>query len=126
MNSADRAARLALVKDDEADRIRAEEHAIAAARRYGTWTWRFVGSEVHLRSRTLPTLRLDMMRSEAADLMRALSRALGETLPKQPRITAAQRKADKRARSTWNKANAAERTAAIRAMAEEFAATGGW
>jgi len=126
MNSAQRAQRLALVRDDEIDRIREEEHKLAASRRVGGWSWRPIGVELQFRSKALPTIRLDLMRSEAADLMRALSKALDEKLPKQPRVTKTQRKADLAARKRWNKANAFERAHAIKLLAEEFSTGGGW
>ena len=121
-----RAARLASVADDEAERIRQEEHAAAAARQHGSWRWRFVGDEVHLRSKALPTIRIDLLRPEAVDLLRALSKALDEKLPKQPRVSKADRKAATGARRKWNKEHEAERRYAIRELAKEFAERGGW
>jgi hypothetical protein len=126
MTSEERAARLKLVPDEEADRIRAEEHAIAASRRLGSWRWSHIGGDLQLRSKSLPTMRLDLLRSEAVDLMRALAKALDEKLPKQPRLTKTQRKADTAARKRWNKAHEIERAYALKQMAEEFAASGGW
>lgn len=126
-DSADRAARLALVVDDEADRVRREEHAIAAARRHGTWRWRPVGAdELQLRSASLPTLPLDLLRSEALDLMNALAKALNEKPPATPRMSKREREAQKKRRGVWNKAHAVERAHALKAMAEEFRETGGW
>lgn len=121
-----RAARLALVADDEADRIRREEHAAAAKRRFGTWRWRFVGDEVHLRSSATPTLRIDVLRSEANDLMNALARALNEPRPATPRMTKAERARDRKARRGWNKQNAFERAQALKQLAKDFSEGGGW
>lgn len=126
MNSAERAAKLAIVRDDEAERVWREENALRQARRHGAWRWDVVGEELHFRSKALPTARLDMLRSEAVDLMNALSKALGEKLPKPVRVSAAQRKRDSKARKAWNKAHEVERSYALKLMAEEFAATGGW
>lgn len=126
MTPTERAARLSLVVDDEAERIRKEEHAIAASRRCGAWRWRPIGGEIQFRNKTLPTLRLDITHTEAADLLRALSRALDEKPPKQPRITKTQRLADQRARRKWNKTNEIERRYALQQLVKEFAESGGW
>jgi hypothetical protein len=126
MNSAERAERLRLVVDEEADRIRKEEHAIAAKRRRGSWLWRPVGVELQFRSKALPTVQLDLLRTEARDLMLALGAALGEKPPKAPRMSKADKARDARARRAWDKAHGGERAMALRSMAEEFASGGGW
>lgn len=127
MNSAERAQilRLATV-EDEADRIRREEHEAQAKRKHGNWQWRFIGEEIHLRNKTLPTLRLDMLRPEASDLIAAVAKALNEKRPSQPRISKREREAAKKHRGAWNRANAAERANAMKLLAEEFAERGGW
>jgi hypothetical protein len=126
MTSAERAARLQLVKDDEIERIVREERALAEGRRHGSWRWTPIGEELQFRSKALPTMRLDMLRSEAADLMRALGKALGEKPLPAFRVTKRQRAADKKSRKAWNKAHEIERSYALKQMAEEFKATGGW
>lgn len=126
MTSAERAARLAKAQDAEADAVRRAEHAAAAKRRHGAWTWRPIGREVQFRSRTLPTLRLDMLRAEASDLMRALAKALGERPPSTPRLSKRERSLDTKARRAWDKAHADERALALAELAKEFRETGGW
>lgn len=126
MTPAERAERLKLAVDDEADRVRAEERAVAAARKHGLWHWRPVGGELQFRSRSLPTLRLDILRSEARDLAVAISKALGEKALALPRTPATQRQRDTKARRAWNKAHETERAAALKQLAEDFAAGGGW
>lgn len=126
MNSAERAARLAMTVDEEADRIRREEHAIAAKRRRGNWRWRMLGAELQLRNKALPTLQLDILRTEARDLMLALGTALDEKPPAARRMSKTEKARDARARRAWDKAHGSERAMALRAMAKEFATGGGW
>lgn len=123
--SADRAARLKLV-DDEADEVRREEHEAASKRRYGNWRWRIFGDEIQFRNVTLPTLRIDLLRSEARDFGMAIGTALYEKPLPMVRITKAERARQKKARGAWNKAHAIERAAALKALADEFRENGGW
>ena len=123
MNSAERATRLQLVEDDETVR---QERELAHSRRLGPWRWRPVGVELQFRSRALPTLQLDLLRTEAADLMKALAKALHEKAPIVPRISRRDREAAARARGKWNKAHAIERAAALKSLVEQFSETGGW
>lgn len=115
-----------MMVDDEADRIRAEEHAIAAKRRRGNWRWRQLGQELQLRNRALPTLQLDLLGTEARDLMLALGAALNEKPPTARRMTKAEKARDAKARRAWDKAHGGERALALREMAKEFAQGGGW
>lgn len=126
--SALRAARLALVNssEDEADKLRREEHAIAAKRRQGHWRWRPIGDELQFRSKTLPTLRIDVLRPEARDLMLALAAALNEKAPPSARMTKREKAEAIKARNAWKRSNAAEHAAALRRVLEDFAETGGW
>jgi hypothetical protein len=126
MTPAERASRLALVRDDEADRVRAEEHMIAAARRVGAWRYQFIGDEIQLRSRALPTMPLDLTRSEAKDLLCALALALNETPPLSPRVPLWRRMTDWLARRTWNRRHTVERAYAMKRLADEFREGGGW
>lgn len=126
MNSAERAARLAVVHDDEAERVWREEKAMAESRKLGSWRWTPIGDELQLRSRALPTLPLDLTRSEAADLMRALAAALNEPAPPVVRRSWFGRLHDWLARRTWNRRHTIERRYAMKQMADEFGQSGGW
>jgi len=124
--SADRAARLQLVKDDEIERIVREERALAEKRRFGSWHWTPIGDELQFRSKTLPTMPLDLTRTEADDLMRAIGLALHERPPLTPRRSLWARFADWLVRRTWNRKHEIERSYALKQMADEFKERGGW
>jgi len=126
VNSAERAAKLAVVRDDEAERVWREERALAQSRKVGSWRWTPIGDELHLRSKALPTIRIDVTRSEARDLMAALAAALNEVLPVTPQRAVWLRLTDWLARRTWNRKHEVERAWVLKEMADEFRERGGW
>jgi hypothetical protein len=94
----------------------------------GGWRLRIVGSEIQLRNKRLPHLRLDLLPSEAADLRETLSDALLEvSLRPSVKVSWWQRVSDWLARRTWKRKHAFEQTEAMRLLVEEFKESkGGW
>lgn len=95
----------------------------------GGWRFRLAGhgAELQIRNTKTPTLRLDLLRTEARDLMLTLAMALDEPTGGIVRATLWERFRDWLARRTWRKAHEAELRFALRKLAEEFQESeGGW
>lgn len=114
--SAERAARLMLVNT--------EPPPVSGV---GGWRFRVVGPEVQLRNARLPHLRMDLLLTEACDLTDTLCLAVSE-LKSHPvvRVSWLRRGLDWLARRSWRRRHAVEQAAALKALADEFRANGGW
>lgn len=126
MTSDERAQRLAVVRDAEVEALYRAERALADARRHGSWRWTPIGDELQFRSKALPTMPLDLTRTEAGDLLLALAKALDEQPPPMVRRSWLLRLRDWLARHTWNRSHEVERRYALQQMADEMRERGGW
>lgn len=93
----------------------------------GGWRYRWLaGVELQVRNKSTCTLRIDVTRSEANDLLTALAMALNETPPPVVRVGFFRRFWDAMARRTWRRKNEVELANARREMIKEFSEGGGW
>lgn len=82
------------------------------------WYVRQVPGEVHVRHPVYPQLRLDVTRSEAADLHRALGEALSVSEPHFIHVPLWRRFTDWLRQHTWGRAEEARRNARIDRLIE--------
>lgn len=92
----------------------------------GEWKHRQFGQEMQLRHPELPHLTLDIFRSEAEELYRALGEMLDMPAPLPFRVPRWERIKQWWQRKVWNRRHHADLAAARKALVDEFIRRGPW
>lgn len=92
----------------------------------GAWKWREFGEEAQLRNAQLPWLAMDLFRSEAEDLYRALGQVLGHSQELPYRLSRWERIRQWWLRRVWKRKHHAELQLARDTFVEQYTRSGPW